>query len=187
MMKRMSEDRMERVWKKAKKDSDVFNGVMLLAHPDTFHEPFDKAMEELSQRGNTHMLARIAKGELFLKGKENIAARKIAINVLARMNEKTRDEKIIGALMELTEDRDEAISRCAADSLPDDVKEERIGSLMRDLEREEDSNKRWDIFIKLYPFMDENLADKIFSICDEKEDAMIYVELLHFINRISLN
>jgi len=189
MMKDMSCKDIERAWRQVKKDSDIFNGVMHLVHSKEFlNEPFDKAMARLSRRPNIDSLIRIAKDRSISPNEaESIAARKMAIRILSRMNEKAKDERILKTLLELLEDRDKEVSECAVNSLPCDIKEDRIGLLMRDLEREEDSNKRWDIFIKIYPFMDEKLADRIFAICDEKEDTTITTELLHFVNRLSLN
>jgi len=189
MMKDMSCKDIERAWRQVKKDSDIFNRVMHLVHSKEFlNEPFDKAMARLSRRPNIDSLIRIAKDRGISPDEaESIATRKMAVKILNRMNEKARDEKILKALLDLAEDKDKEVSECAVECLSCDVKEDRIESLMRDLEREDDSNKRWNIFVKLYPFMDEHLADKIFSICDEKEDAAITMEVLIFVNKLHLN
>ena len=188
-MMKMEQKERARAWKQVKKDYGVFHSVTRLIYPKLpLDEPYDKTMARLSRKTNADSLIRIAKGGWSSSDKEeNIPARKIAIRLLGRMDERLKDEKINATLLEIIESKEKEMSNCALDCLPTDAKEERIESLIKMIENEDDSTKRLILFVKLSPFMDEKIAGRILEICEDKDDKMMEIEVLHFLERLSLN
>ncbi|MEM2974724.1 MAG: hypothetical protein QW112_03845 [Candidatus Micrarchaeia archaeon] len=187
-LQKISQKDKEKIFKQEKKDSHIFIRLMSIVHPIFLNEPYEKAISKLSHRTNIDSLIRIAKDRWVSPHKEEgLSARKLAIRILSDMNEKRGDEKIIAALLELAEDENKEISILAANGLPAGIKEKRIEVLMKELEEEEDGTKRLIIFAKLYPFMDKEVADRVLQICEEKEDVVIGMEVLRFLERLMIN